>query len=144
MPEMSACEVAEKAVAAVESDKYQVMILNFANMDMVGHTGIFEAAEKAVEIVDQCTEKVIQAILDKGGKIILTADHGNAEKMIDYETHQPFTAHTSNQVRCILLGAGDIKLREDGKLADVAPTLLDLMGIPKPAEMTGETLIEKD
>lgn len=142
-PEMSASEVADKAVEAIKSDKYQVMILNFANMDMVGHTGIFEAAEKAVEVVDQCAQKVIQTILEKGGKIILTADHGNAEKMIDYETHQPFTAHTSNQVRCILLGAGPVKLREDGRLADVAPTLLDLMGIPKPAEMTGVTLVEK-
>ncbi|MDD3305774.1 MAG: 2,3-bisphosphoglycerate-independent phosphoglycerate mutase [Acetobacterium sp.] len=141
-PEMSAYEVADKAVAAIESEKYQLMILNFANADMVGHTGIFEAAEKAVEVVDECARKVIAAILAKGGKVILTADHGNAEKMIDYESHMPFTAHTSNQVKCILLGAGDVVLRNDGRLADVAPTLLDLMGLPKPPEMTGETLIK--
>lgn len=140
-PEMSAYEVAQKAVEAVESEKYQLMVLNFANADMVGHTGIFAAAEKAVEVVDACAQKVISAILAKGGQIILTADHGNAEKMIDYETHQPFTAHTSNQVTCILIGDGDVSLRDDGKLADVAPTLLDLMGLPKPKEMTGETLI---
>jgi len=142
-PEMSACEVAEKAVAAVESEQYQLMILNFANADMVGHTGIFEAAEKAVEVVDECAKKVITAILAHGGKVIVTADHGNAEKMIDYETHMPFTAHTSNQVKCILLGDGDVVLRDGGRLADVAPTLLDLMELPKPAEMTGETLIKQ-
>ncbi|TYC85993.1 2,3-bisphosphoglycerate-independent phosphoglycerate mutase [Acetobacterium wieringae] len=142
-PEMSAYEVADKAVAAVESEKYQLMILNFANADMVGHTGIFEAAEKAVEVVDACAKKVIDAILAKGGKVIVTADHGNAEKMIDYETHMPFTAHTSNQVKCILLGDGDVALRDDGRLADVAPTLLDLMGLAKPAQMTGETLIKE-
>ncbi|MCG2729733.1 MAG: 2,3-bisphosphoglycerate-independent phosphoglycerate mutase [Acetobacterium sp.] len=141
-PEMSAYEVAEKAVAAIESEKYQLMVLNFANADMVGHTGIFEAAEKAVEVVDECAQKVITAILAKGGKIILTADHGNAEKMIDYQTHQPFTAHTSNQVKCILIGDGEVSLRDDGRLADVAPTLLDLMDLPVPKEMTGKTLIK--
>ncbi|MBC3888269.1 2,3-bisphosphoglycerate-independent phosphoglycerate mutase [Acetobacterium paludosum] len=142
-PEMSAFEVAEKAVEAIESEKYQLMVLNFANADMVGHTGIFEAAEKAVEVVDTCSQKVVQAILKKGGTVLLTADHGNAEKMIDYETNQPFTAHTSNQVKCILVGAGKVTLRNDGKLADVAPTLLDLMELPKPQEMTGETLIQR-
>lgn len=143
-PEMSAYEVADRAVAAVESEKYQLMILNFANADMVGHTGIFEAAEKAVEVVDACAKKVITAILAKGGKVIVTADHGNAEKMIDYQTHMPFTAHTSNQVKCILVGAGDVRLRDGGRLADVAPTLLDLMGLPVPAEMTGKTLINAE
>lgn len=142
-PEMSAYEVAEKAVAAVESGKYQLMVLNFANADMVGHTGIFEAAEKAVEAVDACAKKVVQAILEQGGTVLLTADHGNAEKMIDYETNQPFTAHTCNKVKCIIAGAGDFQLRDDGKLADVAPTLLDLMEIPKPDEMTGATLIQR-
>jgi 2,3-bisphosphoglycerate-independent phosphoglycerate mutase len=143
-PEMSAYEVADRAVAAVESEKYQLMILNFANADMVGHTGIFEAAEKAVEVVDACAKKVITAILAKGGKVIVTADHGNAEKMIDYQTHMPFTAHTSNQVKCILVGAGDVSLRDGGRLADVAPTLLDLMGLPVPAEMTGKSLIHAE
>ncbi|AWW26356.1 MULTISPECIES: 2,3-bisphosphoglycerate-independent phosphoglycerate mutase [Acetobacterium] len=143
-PEMSAYEVANKAVEAIESDKYQLMILNFANADMVGHTGILEAAEKAVEVVDACAQKVIATILAKGGKVIVTADHGNAEKMIDYETHMPFTAHTSNQVKCILLGDGNVTLRDDGRLADVAPTLLDLMGLPVPVEMTGKTLIKAE
>ena len=136
--------MADRAVAAVESEKYQLMILNFANADMVGHTGIFEAAEKAVEVVDACAKKVITAILSKGGKVIVTADHGNAEKMIDYQTHMPFTAHTSNQVKCILVGAGDVSLRDGGRLADVAPTLLDLMELPVPAEMTGKSLIHAE
>lgn len=141
-PEMSAYEVARKAVEAIESEKYQLMVLNFANADMVGHTGVCEATEKAVEAVDVCSKKVIQAILQKGGSVLLTADHGNAEKMVDYETHQPFTAHTCNKVKCILLGVGKVTLRNDGKLADVAPTLLDLMELPKPREMTGESLIQ--
>lgn len=142
-PEMSAPEVTEKALEAIASEKYQVMILNFANADMVGHTGIFEAAKKAVETIDACSEKVINAILEKGGSVLVTADHGNAEKMLDYETHQPFTAHTTNKVKCILVGFGDVVLRNDGKLADIAPTMLDLMEIPIPKEMTGETLIAK-
>ncbi|MGL4607433.1 MAG: 2,3-bisphosphoglycerate-independent phosphoglycerate mutase [Eubacteriaceae bacterium] len=142
-PEMSAEEVAEKAVEAIESDKYQVMILNFANPDMVGHTGVLEAAEKAIEAVDKCAKKVITAILEKGGRILLTADHGNAEKMIDYETHQPFTAHTSNLVKLVLAGAGDVSLKEGGKLSDIAPTILDLMSLEKPKEMTGSSLIVK-
>lgn len=143
-PEMSAYEVAEKAVEAVESEKYQLMVLNFANPDMVGHTGILEAAEKAVETVNECAKKVIEAILAKGGSIIITADHGNAEKMIDYETGMPFTAHTSNPVKCILLGQDNVSLREGGKLADIAPTLLDLMELPVPSEMTGTSLIVKN
>lgn len=142
-PEMSAFEVAEKAVTEINAEKYQVMILNFANPDMVGHTGVLEAAEKAIETVDNCAKKVITAILKKGGKVLMTADHGNAEKMIDYETHQPFTAHTSNKVKLVLAGAGDISLKEDGKLADIAPTILDLMELEKPKEMTGNTLIVK-
>ncbi|WKY48596.1 2,3-bisphosphoglycerate-independent phosphoglycerate mutase [Eubacteriaceae bacterium ES3] len=142
-PEMSAYEVAEKAVAAVESEKYQLMVLNFANADMVGHSGILEAAEKAVEAVNECAKKVIEAILAKGGSIIVTADHGNAEKMIDYESGMPFTAHTSNPVKCILLGQGNVTLRDDGKLADIAPTLLELMELPVPSEMTGTSLIDK-
>ncbi len=143
-PEMSAHEVADKAVEAIESEKYQLMVLNFANADMVGHTGIIEAAEKAVEAVNDAAKKVIDAILKQGGRVLVTADHGNAEKMIDYETHMPFTAHTSNPVKCILLGEKDLKLREGGKLSDVAPTLLELMELPIPVEMTGKSLIEKE
>jgi 2,3-bisphosphoglycerate-independent phosphoglycerate mutase len=141
-PEMSAYEVAKKAVEAVKSKKYQVMILNFANADMVGHTGVLEAAEKAVEVVDTCTKEVVTAILDQGGVVLITADHGNAEKMIDYQSKQPFTAHTSNQVELMVVGNGNLKLRDDGALADVAPTILDLMKIEKPVEMTGKTLIK--
>jgi len=143
MPEMSAPEVTEKVLEAIESEKYQVIILNFANADMVAHTGIIKATEKAVETVDACTEKVVKAILAKGGRAIITADHGNAEQMLDYQTHRPFTAHTANKVKCILIGAGNVVLRNDGKLADVAPTMLDLMQLPIPKEMTGETLIVK-
>jgi 2,3-bisphosphoglycerate-independent phosphoglycerate mutase len=143
-PEMSAYEVAQKAVEAVESKKYQLMVLNFANPDMVGHSGILEAAEKAVETVNECAQKVIEAILEQGGSIIVTADHGNAEKMIDYETGMPFTAHTSNPVKCILLGKENVTLRDGGRLADIAPTLLDLMELPVPSEMTGTTLIVKN
>lgn len=142
-PEMSAFKVTERALEAIAGKKYQVMILNFANADMVGHTGVLEAAERAVETIDACAEKVVNAILAIGGTVIVTADHGNAEKMLDYETHQPFTAHTTNKVKCILVGAGDVVLRNNGRLADVAPTMLDLMQLPIPKEMTGETLIEK-
>ena len=142
-PEMSAPEVTAMALQAIASEKYQVMILNFANADMVAHTGLIKATEKALETVDSCTEKVVKAILAKGGTAIITADHGNAEQMLDYKTHRPFTAHTSNKVKCILVGAGNVLLRNDGKLADVAPTMLDLMKLPIPKEMTGETLIVK-
>lgn len=143
-PEMSAYEVADQAVAAIESEKYQLMILNFANADMVGHTGIIKAAEKAVEAVNDSAKKVIDAILKQGGRVIVTADHGNAEKMIDYESHMPFTAHTSNPVKCILVGEKNRKLREGGKLSDIAPTLLELMALPVPEQMTGKSLIEKE
>lgn len=142
-PEMSAYEVTEKVLEAIESDKYKVIILNYANTDMVGHTGVMEAAEKAVVTVDSCAQKVIEAVLAKNGNVILTADHGNAEKMVDYETKKPFTAHTSNPVECVIAGAGDIELRDDGKLADISPTILDLLDMNVPAEMTGTTLIKK-
>ncbi|MBK5244635.1 MAG: 2,3-bisphosphoglycerate-independent phosphoglycerate mutase [Eubacteriaceae bacterium] len=142
-PEMSAFKVTDKALEAIASEKYEVMILNFANADMVGHTGMLEATEKAVETVDACAQKVVNAILAVGGTALLTADHGNAEKMLDYKTGQPFTAHTTNKVKCILVGAGDVVLRDGGKLADVAPTILDLMHLSVPEEMTGGTLIIK-
>ena len=142
-PEMSALEVADEAVKRVLSGNYDLMILNFANCDMVGHTGVFEAAWQAVHTVDACVGRVIDALLSIGGAAIVTADHGNAEMMVDPETREPFTAHTTNPVPCILVDDSRkcAKLRADGKLADLSPTLLDMMGIEKPKEMTGESLI---
>ncbi len=143
-PEMSAFKVTEKAIEKLESGKYDVMILNFANCDMVGHTGVFEAAVKAVKTVDECVKKVVDKILELGGTAILTADHGNADKMLD-EDGKPFTAHTTFKVPFVVIGKDfkGKKLREGGILADVAPTLLDMMDIEVPAEMTGKTLIIK-
>jgi 2,3-bisphosphoglycerate-independent phosphoglycerate mutase len=139
-PSMSAREVAEEAVKRIQSQKYDVIILNFANCDMVGHTGIFDAAVQAVQTVDECVGKVTKAIFEQGGIVLITADHGNAEQMIDPVTKGPFTAHTSLPVPLIVAGAGDIRIR-DGILADLAPTMLDLIGIEKPQEMTGSSLI---
>ena len=141
-PEMSAYEVAEEAVRRVNSGKYDAMILNFANPDMVGHTGVMEAATAAVHAVDACVDQVVQAILSTGGRCIITADHGNAERMFD-EEGGPFTAHTTNPVPCILVDAQrmNVKLRQGGRLCDLAPTLLELMGLPVPGEMTGKSLI---
>ena len=141
-PEMSAPEVTAEAVKRIESGDYDVMGLNFANCDMVGHTGVFDAAVKAVETVDECLGKVVDAIEKMGGMALITADHGNADQMVDYETGGAFTAHTTNVVPLVLIGDKDAKLKP-GRLADLAPTLLDLMGLDKPAEMTGESLIEK-
>lgn len=142
-PEMSAYEVTEEAVKRIDSGKYDVMILNFANPDMVGHTGVMEAAVKAVHAVDACLEKVVDAILRQGGRCIITADHGNCEYMWDEKQNAPFTAHTTNPVPCVLVDdtRKNVKLRSDGRLSDLSPTLLDLMGVEKPAEMTGNTLI---
>ena len=141
-PEMSAVEVTERAIAKLDSGEYDVMILNFANCDMVGHTGVFDAAVKAVKTVDVCVEKVINKILSLGGTAIVTADHGNADKMVA-EDGSPFTAHTTNKVPFIVVGEDfkGKKLRDDGILADVAPTLLDMMEVPVPAEMSGKSLI---
>lgn len=141
-PEMSAYPVAEACVDLINQDLYDCIILNFANCDMVGHTGVFDAAVKAVEAVDTCLGKVVDALLAKDAKILITADHGNADCLIDPETKDVFTAHTTNPVPLIVLGAGDVKLNR-GKLADLAPTMLDLMGLEKPEEMTGESLIVK-
>ena len=141
-PEMSAYEVTAKVVEQIESEKYNSIILNFANPDMVGHTGNLEAAVKAVETIDECVGKIIDAINKVNGVILITADHGNVEQMIDYKTGEPHTAHTTNPVPLILVGMGDVKLKE-GRLADLAPTMLDIMKIEKPEEMTGESLIEK-
>ena len=143
-PEMSAYEVTDKVVEAIQSNKYDVVILNFANTDMVGHTGSLPAAIKAVEAVDECVGRIVKIIEEKKGNLIITADHGNAEQMIDYATGEPHTAHTTNPVPIILITEDQtIKLKENGKLADLAPTMLDLMGIEKPAEMTGESLLER-
>ena len=137
-PEMSAYQVTEEAVKRIESGAYDVIILNFANCDMVGHTGVYEAACRAVTAVDECVGRVVEATSRMGGVSLITADHGNAERMAD-EDGEPFTAHTTNLVPFYIVGA-DVKLR-DGRLADIAPTMLDLMGLEKPKEMDGETLI---
>ncbi len=141
-PEMSAYLVADECVKRIESGKYDVIILNFANCDMVGHTGVFDAAVKAVEAVDACAGKVIDAVLAAGGAVLLTADHGNADKMYDPDPEHPFTAHTTNPVPFLAAGLGDVKLREGGVLADIAPTMLKILGLPQPAEMTGKSIIE--
>ena len=141
-PEMSAYEVTENVVNAIKSQKYDAIILNYANPDMVGHTGNLDAAVKAIEAIDECVGKVVKAINEVNGVLLITADHGNAEQMIDYKTGEPHTAHTTNPVPLVLIGMEDVKLKE-GKLADLAPTMLDIMGLEKPEEMTGESLIEK-
>ena len=142
-PEMSAFEVADEAVKRIESGKYDIMILNFANPDMVGHTGVMAAATAAVHAVDACAAKVVDAILKTGGRCIITADHGNCEKMWDECENAPFTAHTTNPVPCILVDneRKNVTLREGGRLSDLAPTLLGLIGLPVPKEMTGKSLI---
>ena len=140
-PEMSAVEVADKCVERIESGAYDVIILNFANCDMVGHTGVFDAAVKAVETVDTCVGRVVDATLKMGGIAMITADHGNAEQMYQ-DDGSPMTAHTTNPVPFILCGAGT-ELRPDGRLADIAPTILDVMGLACPEEMDGKTLIVK-
>jgi len=140
-PEMSAVEVCDKCVERIESGAYDVVILNFANCDMVGHTGVFDAAVKAVETVDECVGRVVDATLKMGGIAMITADHGNAEQMVESDG-SPMTAHTTNLVPFILCGAGT-ELRSDGRLADIAPTILDVMGLACPPEMDGKTLIVK-
>ena len=141
-PEMSAFEVCDKLCEAIRSGKYDVIIVNFANPDMVGHTGILEAAIKAVEAVDQCVGKAVEAIKEVNGQMFICADHGNAEQLIDYETGEPFTAHTTNPVPFILVNADPVyTLREGGRLADIIPTLIELMGMEKPKEMTGKSLL---
>ena len=138
-PEMSAYLVTDEVVKRIESGKYDVIVLNFANCDMVGHTGVFDAAVKAVEAVDTCVGRVREAIEKMGGIILLTADHGNAEKMFEPDG-SPFTAHTTNPVRFSVIGK-ECKLRDGGRLADIAPTMLKLLGLPQPAEMDGKSII---
>ena len=139
-PEMSAGEVTDKVVEAINSRKYDAIILNYANPDMVGHTGSLEAAEKALEFLDGCVARVVDAIKKNNGTLLITADHGNSEQMRDYKTGEPHTAHTTNPVPLVMVGRVNRKLKE-GRLADLAPTMLDIMGLEKPAEMTGESLL---
>ncbi|MDV0447351.1 2,3-bisphosphoglycerate-independent phosphoglycerate mutase [Methanosarcinaceae archaeon Ag5] len=148
-PEMSAYIVTERLLEAIDEDKYDFIVLNFANMDMVGHTGIFEAATKAVETVDECAGVLVEKILEKGGAVIITADHGNAEQMLD-DNKKPHTAHTTNPVKIIYVdeknkkdGKAVCTLRDGGKLCDIAPTLLEIMDLEIPAEMTGQSLLKK-
>lgn len=142
-PEMSAREVTNELMEALDAEKYDFIVLNYANPDMVGHTGVFDAVVKALETVDLCLAEVIDKILEKGGKAIVTSDHGNAEYLIDEVTGGPVTAHTTNPVPLILVAEGEYQLVEEGKLCDIAPTILELLGKDKPAEMTGESLILK-
>ncbi|OGJ89692.1 MAG: phosphoglycerate mutase (2,3-diphosphoglycerate-independent) [Candidatus Raymondbacteria bacterium RifOxyC12_full_50_8] len=139
-PEMSASEVRDKVVEAIKKDIYDVIIVNFANCDMVGHTGVFKAVLKAVKTVDICAGDVVDAVLAQGGSVIVTADHGNAEQMT-LADGSPMTAHTTNEVPLILIGQGRVPLRNDGILADIAPTMLQILGMRQPAEMTGRSLI---
>lgn len=141
-PEMSAYEVCDAACERIRSGKYDVVVLNYANCDMVGHTGIFDAAVKAVEAVDACVGRLTDAVLDMGGAILITADHGNADRMYD-DDGSPFTAHTLNPVPLAVAGLDCCGLRRGGRLCDLAPTMLDIMGLEKPPEMTGSSLIEK-
>ena len=143
-PEMSAYGVCDKLVEAIKSDKYDVIIINFANPDMVGHTGVEPAAIQAVEAVDACVGRAVEAVKETDGQMFICADHGNAEQLVDYNTGAPFTAHTTNPVPFILVNADPAyKLREGGCLADIIPTLIELMGMEKPEEMTGKSLLIK-
>ncbi len=142
-PEMSANEVTEKVIEAINSKKYNCIILNYANPDMVGHTGNLEATIKAIETIDNAVGKVVKEIQKQNGVLIITADHGNAEQMIDNKTGEPHTAHTTNPVPLILIGMENIELKQ-GKLADIAPTMLDIMGLEKPKEMTGNSIIKRN
>ena len=143
-PQMSAYEVCDQLVNAIKSGKYDVIIINFANPDMVGHTGVEEAAIKAIEAVDECVGKAVEALKEVDGVMFICADHGNAEQLVDYETGAPFTAHTTNPVPFILVNADpSYKLREGGCLADIVPTIIELMGMEQPVEMTGKSLLVK-
>lgn len=140
-PEMSAPEVTDKLVEAIESGKYDVLVVNYANGDMVGHTGIFDAAVKAVEALDVCVGRIESAVRAGGGDMLITADHGNCEQMQDYESGQVHTQHTTEHVPLIYVGEQKLQVRRGGKLSDVAPTILSLMNVDAPAEMTGESLL---
>ena len=135
--------VTDRAVEAIGRDYYDLIILNYANCDMVGHTGVFEAAVKAVETVDHCMKRVIDKVLEKGGSVLVTADHGNCEQLVDYATGEPFTSHTTNPVPLIYVTENPQKILGTGVLADLAPTLLEEMELPKPVEMTAASLFRK-
>ncbi len=143
-PEMSAPELTDKAVGAINSGKYDLIVLNFANPDMVGHTGSLPAAIKAVETADAGLGRIVDAVQKSGGALLVTADHGNCEMMRDPETGGPHTSHTTNPVPLLLVGARNRALNAEGRLADIAPTLLELMELPKPKEMTGTSLLKAD
>jgi 2,3-bisphosphoglycerate-independent phosphoglycerate mutase len=144
-PEMSAPELTDKVVEAIRSAKFDVVVLNYANTDMVGHTGLIDAATQAVATVDQCLGRLAEAVEAAGGTLVITADHGNAETMRDPETGEPHTAHTLNPVPFIVVNPpAAIRRLEDGRLADVAPTLLGLLGLDQPAAMTGHSLLGDD
>ena len=143
-PEMSAPAVCEKLLDAIRSEKYDVIVINFANPDMVGHTGVISAAIKAIETVDECVGKAVQAVKDVAGVLFICADHCNAEQKIDYTTGQPHTAHTTNPVPFILVNYDTAyTLKEGGCLADIVPTLINVMGMEQPTEMTGKSLLIK-
>ena len=143
-PEMSALEVCDKLCEAIRSDKYDVIIINFANPDMVGHTGVVDAVIKAIETVDACVGRAVEAVKEKDGVMFICADHGNAEVLVDENTGEPYTAHTTNPVPFILVNYdNEYTLKENGKLCDIVPTLIDIMGMEKPAEMTGQSLLIK-
>jgi 2,3-bisphosphoglycerate-independent phosphoglycerate mutase len=142
-PEMSAFEVTDKLVAAIQSRRFDAIVCNYANGDMVGHTGDLAAATRAIEVLDECLGRVIKAMRDAGGEVLITADHGNAEKMRDEVTHQPHTAHTLNVVPLLYIGR-KAKIAAGGALKDVAPTLLRMMGLSQPPEMTGTPLVDFD
>ena len=140
-PEMSAPEVTDKIVDAIEHQRYDVIVVNYANGDMVGHSGVFDAAVKAVECLDTCVGRIVEALEKVGGEALITADHGNVEQMSDACTGQAHTAHTCEPVPFIYVGKRNLKVREGGVLADVAPTMLKLLGLPQPAEMTGKSIL---
>lgn len=138
---MSAYEVCDVLTENILSKKYDLIVVNFANSDMVGHTGVMDAAVKAVEAVDECIGRTVDSVIEAGGQMIICADHGNSDQMIDYETGEPMTAHTTNPVPLILVNYTDGIGLKDGKLCDISPTLLEMMDLPKPKEMTGESLL---
>ena len=142
-PEMSAPELTDQLVEAIASGSFDFIVCNYANGDMVGHTGVYEAALKAVETLDECLGRIETALLEVGGEALVTADHGNCEQMLDYESGQKHTQHTTEQVPLVFIGSREAVLNPaGGKLADIAPTLLTMMGLPQPPEMTGSNLLE--
>ena len=140
-PEMSAYEVTEKVLEAINSEKFDLIVVTYANPDMVGHTGNIEATCKALETIDNCVQKVVTAIKEHNGILLITSDHGNCEQMIDYETGEPHTAHTTNPVPLAVINLPVNKKLKEGRLADIAPTILDILGLEKPDDMTGDSLL---